>query len=944
MKRILAASLLMLSGLPALAAGVPRRLADVDRTGPEPSPLESPTAGGFVQAGGRLVFSIGYRRTEDDGSLWATDGTPAGTAAIAAICPATCQGVLPLATLRSVALLQTLTADFGGYRTRLWRTDGTARGTWPLTPELSQIGETSLVVEPPAGPPVFYFTACREADGCELWRTDGTRGGTALVRDLCPGCDGRPHSFVAWRGRLYFVAADGGEKRALFATDGTAAGTVRLLAVDEGDDDQISFQQDFAPTPSRLFFTNGYRNELWATDGTPAGTRRLRRFEANVCVNHYYCFAPFTDALTAFGDEVYFTASDGGKDAELWKSDGTEAGTRRLTRLPQGFSPRGASLRRIGGRWTFLVADPEGVLALWAGPSPGAATSLTGCRGGCPTVRQLLGRDASGRVLFQGGDAAHGSEPWVTDGTASGTHRLADICPGPCSGLDYDIEPGAFPGGTYFRAHPGGLADLELWVTDGTPAGTRRVAGDVQGIAAFHGRTWFAAVPPGPGTTVRLWTTDGTAAGTRRAMVLRVSGLGSTPLFAPAGDGGALFAAWDGGGQRIWRSDGTPEGTAAVAGLENGFGAVAIPPVRAGSLHFLATLPPGPDPGTFEPPAIWRTDGTAAGTFRVARLARGQYLWPIPWLAWQGKLLFKVESREGCALWSSDGTEPGTKEIVALPAKPGAGCVDPVEILGDRIFFVSTVPSGPDAGTWLFASDGTPVGTSRVSRLGEGSQGNQVELFRSGGTLVAQVYGGPSVQVWLSDGTPEGTRPTTDLGGEPALFGFGGSLYFTMLAAAGDLVLWRAPLDGRPAFPLGRVSGPITYGDRPPGLQLTAAGGRLFFVGGDAEHGYEPWTTDGTSAGTHRLRDLLPGRGSSLPSDFVAAGSRVFFTAHDGKHGRELWESDGTAAGTRLVADLHPGALSSVPTGLTLSGANLYFSADDGSTGLEPWVLPLTPQ
>jgi ELWxxDGT repeat protein len=135
---------------------------------------------------------------------------------------------------------------------------------------------------------------------------------------------------------------------------------------------------------------------------------------------------------------------------------------------------------------------------------------------------------------------------------------------------------------------------------------------------------------------------------------------------------------------------------------------------------------------------------------------------------------------------------------------------------------------------------------------------------------------------------------------------------------------------------------------QPSGLELGTyglpvwprLGSRLLFRGWDADHGFEPWITDGTSGGTTRL-DLVPGSASSFPDDFVVAAGRVWFTANDAVHGRELWVSDGTAAGTHLALELVPGPFSAIPSQLTPAGGNLFFSAYSPLQGFEPWVLPL---
>jgi ELWxxDGT repeat protein len=108
--------------------------------------------------------------------------------------------------------------------------------------------------------------------------------------------------------------------------------------------------------------------------------------------------------------------------------------------------------------------------------------------------------------------------------------------------------------------------------------------------------------------------------------------------------------------------------------------------------------------------------------------------------------------------------------------------------------------------------------------------------------------------------------------------------------------------------------------------ELTAFAGRLWFTAEAPGLGREPWTSDGTAAGTVPVADILPGSAGSAPSLLAVHAGRLWFFADDGLHGRELWSSDGTAAGTRLEVDVTPGSASLPPQILVSLGDRLVFS------------------
>ncbi|MBK8980129.1 MAG: hypothetical protein IPM29_29870 [Planctomycetes bacterium] len=247
---------------------------------------------------------------------------------------------------------------------------------------------------------------------------------------------------------------------------------------------------------------------------------------------------------------------------------------------------------------------------------------------------------------------------------------------------------------------------------------------------------------------------------------------------------------------------------------------------------------------------------------------------------------------------------------------------------------------------------------------------------------------GAGREVWISDGTPAGTRVVADvspglLGGSAELVAFGGGVFFSV----GDGLrsgLWATAGTAATTLQVRALgAGPA---EEPP-RELTLAGGRLVFVAADPTAGSELWTSDGTSAGTRLLVDLRSGRASAGPRGLTPVGARVLFSAHDDVHGREPWITDGTAAGTRLLVDAVPGpqggdvlALAAplpgarraffaagglwvtdgTPAGTVALrsplvpdpsvgplacelGGSVYFAADDGMAGSELWATDGTP-
>jgi ELWxxDGT repeat protein len=185
--------------------------------------------------------------------------------------------------------------------------------------------------------------------------------------------------------------------------------------------------------------------------------------------------------LTAMNRTLFFTADDGRHGRDLWRSNGTAAGTVRLTG-PGTASPAAdpRDLTVADGVLFFSAFDPRHGRELWRSNGRSAGTTLVadivpGPRGSDPqdityAVGQQVPSPDQVLVYFSAWDPAHGRELWRSNGTAKGTVLVADINPGPASSNPAGIAPVAFTF-AMFSANDGAHG-REPWTTDGTAAGT----------------------------------------------------------------------------------------------------------------------------------------------------------------------------------------------------------------------------------------------------------------------------------------------------------------------------------------------------------------------------------------------------------------------------------------------------------------------------------------
>ncbi len=458
--------------------------------------------------GERLFFTCDDGRYGEE--LWMTDGTPEGTRLAADIAPPRESASAAPAHLAAWKGRVFFAANDHAHGRELWVSDGTEEGTRLVRDIAPGTGDANPL-ELTAAADALYFSAESPGTGRELWRTGGTAEETRLVRDLLPGPEsGAPQQLTAFAGGLYFLAEDGAGGRSLWRVAGGGAdaepaacavpGTVESLFEFEGKLCayvraaagavlcEFSDTEDaFLPV---LEMPNAWSvaepDAAWARAGgagrTTAEHSRLYRLLMARPSAGLTASALGSDAAPAYASGIMlFPQYHEAEGAELfWAGEspgqfgcvtcGVLPGSRssspaRVTVIGRGvyFSAESPESRRVLWHSTTDALEPRGVqLDSGAETYPFVAVRETGVLGDALLVAtQRPGQFNSGR--------------WVLGLVEPARPETCRVLPGICftgwGGRHWFTPAGA----QLFFVADDGIHDEELWVTDGTAAGTRLV-------------------------------------------------------------------------------------------------------------------------------------------------------------------------------------------------------------------------------------------------------------------------------------------------------------------------------------------------------------------------------------------------------------------------------------------------------------------------------------
>lgn len=433
------------------------------------------------------------------------------------------------------------------------------------------------------------------------------------VKDINSGGAANPRNLTNVNGTLYFVADSDTEESALWKSDGTADGTSMVRNI--VDNKSVVFNADEYANLTNLNGTLFFRGfdkehswELWKSDGTPEGTVMVKDICPGACDGLFEsslnssAFAP--NSFTTYKNAIYFNAYDPEHGIELWKSDGTTAGTTIVKDIATGVDVSGnpnSSLLPANTQFfklkngvyftAYQYKNNQPKAALWHTDGTADGTikvSRIGYASNNPgkiyDIEDVILGKVNGKLLFNkindSKPSGYQSELWATTGIPTETYKISDA-PNFQPGC-VQLPPGPNSSGYCVSYTPSGDSE-SLWKTDGTPEGTYAIMGFpaptlLSVLATLNDKIMFT-VNKNRSLNYKLWTSDGTPSGTAKISNTKVASVqGYTQI-----NGNTFITGNDGiYGNELWKTDGTAAGTAMVKDINPG-------PTASNPYYFTAT-------------------------------------------------------------------------------------------------------------------------------------------------------------------------------------------------------------------------------------------------------------------------------------------------------------------------------------------------------------------
>ncbi|MCM5662802.1 T9SS type A sorting domain-containing protein [Galbibacter mesophilus] len=605
------------------------------------------------------------------------------------------------------------------------------------------------------------------------------------------------------------------------------------------------------------------RKELWFTKGTVAETKLIADFGRSGSIRN----------ILPVGNSVYFVGEKNFGSVELWVNHGTENEVIQLTNRDLTFSQSESIINLIvlGDRVIFSAYAESHGMELWI---------TDGTEIGTHVLKDInIGEESSSpsnffifnqQLIFKAYTQETGMELWTTNGTEEGTVLLKDIRKGEDSSMNVSVGYQVYKDNFYFFADDG-INGYELWKSNGTSNGTNLFkninegtlydgSGSTMKGGVLNDKLIFFANDGIHGE--EIWQTDGTEEGTN----LLTESIEGTATSFGSGLSEFVFSkkkaffnirSYHDENDGLWVSDGTEDGTQLI---KNVLASHLTFDSTEESIYFF-----GSGDSYFNKP-LWKSDGTPEGTKMVSDTALSSNIssHENDIILLNEKVFFAGETEfNGVEMWKYDEDKDETSFFYDFNHVYG---VSPTLLtpVGDKLFF-----RGNKEGTFdLLTSDGTSEGTRYLTINTEG-QGvdDESEFINFNGKLVVSANDGVhGYELWISDGTVEGTKMIRDI--NP---GSASSMYNEEYLKT-----------------------------------FTVINDKLYFMADDGVHGFELWATDGTEEGTYRITDIAKGSGNrydSNPQNLVWYKDMIYFSSFDGGIDA-IYKTDGSSSNVSRVVNI----------------------------------------
>ena len=263
---------------------------------------------------------------------------------------------------------------------------------------------------------------------------------------------------------------------------------------------------------------------------------------------------------------------------------------------------------------------------------------------------------------------------------------------------------------------------------------------------------------------------------------------------------------------------------------------------------------------------------------------------PNNFVEFNGEFYFRA--RDNTAIWKTDGTTAGTVSVRDFSGLT-SGAVRRIlnYSVGNALYFVAFALNGSNTGLTLWKTDGTTLGTTFVKELSNIGYQVQNQFDFNGFHYFTLDSGTDSVELWRTDGTANGTTlvdtdPTTTDPNFPSGFTeVGNRIYFTA----------NRTVTGRELFALTSTGSVVLAANINPGnadsnpRDFMEYNGKLYFRADDGTHGVELWSYDLTNFTAALVEDIEVGSGSSSPVPRYVFNDVLYIDAFRSDVGRELF-------------------------------------------------------